>query len=290
MQRIYTSFLPKIVLTAIISAAYFSIEATASPLLEVREPDLISNKQSNKQSAQTLTGTWTKEILDFDSGETIQHTIFYNTDGSYEHYVTRANGIWYEIGTGTWQLNNGVLSEQSQTGKTFQGSVKFNSDNEFYYNNNEENSLVNGKWSRATQANRISTDELVGTWSLKELKDYGNGKLSESLELNNQFSVKLLELNSDGTFRYKDTDGSFATTGITTSTVNGTWKLIDSGLADGVLLLKDTNGRAISGGALHKTADGTLIQIHRSVLDLSKNQLSGGRIEKLTPSDLDIDS
>lgn len=290
MRRIYTSSLVKMVSIAIVSVAYCSIEVKASPLLKVREPASIGNKQSNKQSAQTLSGTWTKEILDFDSGETIQHTIFYNTDGSYEHYVTRPNGTWYELGTGTWQLNNGVLLEQSQTGKTSQGSVKFNSDNEFYYNNNRENSLVNGKWSRATPSDRISTNELVGTWSLKEMKDYDNGKLSESLKLNNQFSVKLLELNPDGTFRYKDTDGSFATTGITTSTVRGTWKLIDNGLADGVLLLKDTNGRAISGGTLNKTADGTLIQIHRSVLDPSNNQLSKGRIEKLTSSDLDIDS
>lgn len=289
MHRVYTSLF-KIGLTAIISAVYFGIEATASPLPEVEEYSIINNKQSNKQSAPTLTGTWAKEILDFDSGEKIQHIIFYTTDGSYEHYVTRPNGTWYELGRGTWQLNNGILSERSQTGETFQGSVKFNSNDEFYYNNNEENSTVNGIWSRATPSDRISTKELVGTWSLKEVKDYGDGRLNESLSLNDQFSIKLLELNSDGTFRYKDTDGSFATTGITTSTVSGTWQLLDSGLADGVLLLEDSNGRVISGGALNKTADGTLIQIHRSVLDRSKNQLSEGRIEKLTPSDLDIDS
>ena len=65
---------------------------------------------------------------------------------------------------------------------------------------------------------------------------------------------------------------------------------MNNGLGDGVLLLKDSSGKVVSAGAINKTDDGTLLQIHQAQLDKTNNQLSEGRIEQFTPSDLDVNS
>ena len=63
------------------------------------------------------------------------------------------------------------------------------------------------KWQRVDVNPNLSQDQLIGTWSAVVQSRMGDSFIDNSFE---RTDVKLFELNSDGTFRYKGIDAGIA--------------------------------------------------------------------------------
>ncbi|MEM7595657.1 MAG: hypothetical protein AAF383_29830, partial [Cyanobacteria bacterium P01_A01_bin.83] len=164
-----------------------------------------------------------------------------------------------------------------------EGSVKFASNDDLVYvSDNGET-----KWQRVDVNPNLSKDQLIGTWSIDVQKRVGDSFIDNSFELSNG---ELIELNSDGTFRYKSIDaGIIGLSDIVTKKASGTWTYINSGYADGLLLLKDSQGKLVSFSSINWNEDGNFISINRSNYNRDENKYDPGRIEEFERSDLDID-
>lgn len=264
----------------------FCNSANAEVATENNISDLIISLDNNlNKSSSQLIGGWSQETT-LDSGEKVKYIAFFQANNSWTLFVRRVSGVWYEVNQGTWELSDNILYQTDSSGKEYKGALNFTSENEYVFKS--YTSEAQGIWQRLNPKGNLSKEQLVGTWSLKDM-NWTNGGFYESLSLRNQSSIKLLELNSDGTFRYKNTDGSFATTGITTSRNHGIWEYVDNGFEDGMLLLKNTQGQLFSRGSINLNDDGSFFYIHRAELDRQTNKLSGGKIERFSRSELKID-
>lgn len=236
---------------------------------------------SVKSSSQQLVGGWTVTTVD-DSGKKIQDTIFYEPDGTYYHILTINDLDWYIYNRGSWQVSDGILYENTESGENLKGSIKFISNNEFTYQS--ENGTT--KWQRINSKPNLSAEQLLGTWSIV-VQDRISGSLIN--DFYQRAILKLIELNPDGTFRYKSTDARFSALSIKVSRSAGTWEYVNAGYADGILLLKNSQGQLVSIGSVNWTSNGNFLHLHRSQYDPSKNQYTPGRIEEFNRTDLKID-
>ncbi len=241
---------------------------------------LNSKNNSIKSSSQRLVGGWTKTLV-FSSGKKKQATVFFEPGNSWYMIVTEDNGDWYIISSGTWKLSNGILYQTTEDGKSYKGYLKFLSNNEYFYKS--ENSQ--GKWQKISSNKNISTKQLLGTWSIIVMK-----RLSGHLMINfsERSVLKLIELNANGTFRYESTDARFPFIGIKVIRRSGTWEYINTGYADGFLLLKNSQGKLLSVSSVNWSSKGGFFNIHRSQYNKNKNQYSTGKIEKFEPTKLRI--
>lgn len=240
---------------------------------------------ANKSSAQTLVGGWQREVATSDA-QKLRSTVFYNPDGTWLQLTTQADGTWFAVSSGSWQLSGNRLFEQTQAGKNIAGQVKFPSNDTMLYQSEDSSSNVSGEWNRISPNSNLSANQLLGTWSIV-LQDRVAGGLIDNF--NEKSILKLIELNPDGTFRYKSSDARFAFNGITVTRNSGTWEYINNGYADGMLVLRDNEGREISVGSVNWSADGEFLYITRSNRDANTNTLSGGKVEKFQRSDLVVD-
>ena len=249
---------------------------------EIKQHNTVNYKnKSVKTSSQQLVGGWTQTIV-YESGDKEQGTVFFEPDGSWYFITTKTNGDWYITARGTWQLSDGILSQEFDNGNSSQGSLKFTSNNEYYYQS--ENSQ--GTWTRINSKSNLSAEQLLGTWSIV-VQDRIGGNLID--DFSQRQILKLIELNPDGTFRYESSDVRFPSLGIKVSRSSGTWEYVNAGYADGILLLKDSQGQLISIGSINWTANGKFLHINRSQYDPSKNQYNAGRLEEFRRTDLRID-
>ncbi|MGD1918888.1 MAG: hypothetical protein ACFCAD_08335 [Pleurocapsa sp.] len=242
-----------------------------------------ANFKNNKSSSQQIVGTWSTRSVD-DPDKKLTSTITYSPDGSFIYIVTLDNGDWYINTTATWKLTGSTLSYQnSESGKNSQGSVKFPSNNEFVYISDGEET----KWQRVDVNPNLSKDQLLGTWSIVLQDRVGSSFIDNPFK---RSDAKLIELNSDGTFRYKGIDaGIIGLSDIVTTKASGTWTYINSGYADGFLLLKDSQGNIFSFSSINWNEDGNFISINRSDYNRDQNKYDPGRIEEFRRSDLIID-
>ena len=249
---------------------------------ETKQHNTVNNKNNSVKSAsQQLVGGWTKTIV-YESGDKEQATVFIESDGSWSYIITENNGDWYIAARGTWQLSDGILYQEFDDGRSSQGSLNFTSNNEYYY----QNENTQGTWTRINSKPNLSAEQLLGTWSIV-VQD----RIADSL-IDNFYErpiLKLIELNPDGTFRYKSTDARFHGVSIKVSRSSGTWEYVNAGYADGILLLKDSQGQLISIGSVNWTANGKFLHINRSQYDPSKNQYNAGRLEEFQRTDSSID-
>ena len=265
-----------------LSAEYLESKQENNNLL--RE-NFYSNRNNNfknndtKSSSQQLVGTWAVTSVN-DSGEKTANTIMYSPDGTYFNFSTLNNGDWYIFDTGTWKLTSNILYENSEAGKSIQGPVKFISNDEFIYKGDNGET----KWQRVNINTNLSEDQLIGTWSIVTQKRIGDTFIDYIVGI-----ATLIELNSDGTFRYKSIDARYSIAQIVTERSSGTWTYINSGYADGFLLLNDSQGKLVSFSSINWNDDGNFLNINRSTYDRDKNEYSPGRIEKFERSDLIID-
>lgn len=215
---------------------------------ETKQHNTVNNKNNGVKSAsQQLVGGWTQTIV-YDSGDKEQATVFFEPDGSWYFIRTKENGDWYITTRGTWQLSDGILYQEFDNGNSSQGSLKFTSNNEYYYQN--ENSQ--GTWTRINSKPNLSAEQLLNTWSIREKT---NSIFFEQ-------SSTLIELNSNGTFRYEKTE--LIAGSLRVSKASGTWEYVNAGYADGILLLKDSQGQLVSIGSINWTANGKFLHINRS--------------------------
>ena len=241
------------------------------------------NKELDKSSQQLL-GGWTKTEI-YESGDEEQFTVFFQPDGSWYFIRTKKNGDWYITARGNWQLSNGILQQTFEDGTSLEGSLKFlSNNNEYYY----ENDNSQGKWQKISGQKNLSANQLVGTWILLDQDRIGSSLITNHFKSS---FVKLIKLNSDGTFRYKSTDLRFVIPGseIETRRFSGTWEYINSGYADGFLFLRDSQGEVFSVSSVNWTSNKSFFNIHRSEYDKSKNQYFPGTIEKFEPSEQKVD-
>jgi hypothetical protein len=249
---------------------------------ERKQHNTVNTKNNSVKSAsQQLVGGWTQTIV-YDSGDKEQATVFFEPDGSWYFITTKTNGDWYITARGTWQLSDGILSQEFDNGNSSQGSLKFTSNNEYYYQS--ENSQ--GTWTRINSKSNLSAEQLLGTWSIV-VQDRISGNLID--DFSQRQILKLIELNPDDTFRYESSDVRFPALGIKVSRSSGTWEYVNAGYADGILLLKDSQGQLVSIGSVNWSSNGKFLHIHRSQYDPSKNQYTSGRIEYFNRTDLRID-
>ena len=126
---------------------------------ETKQHNTVNNKNNSVKSAsQQLVGGWTVTTVD-DSGKKIQNTIFYDTDGTYYHILTINDLDWYIYNRGSWQVSDGILYENTESGENLKGSIKFISNNEFTYQS--ENGTT--KWQRINSKPNLSAEQLLGT-------------------------------------------------------------------------------------------------------------------------------
>ena len=265
-----------------LSAEYLESKQENNNLL--RE-NFYSNRNNNlknndtKSSSQQLVGTWAVTSVN-NSGEKIISTIMYSPDGTYIQLLTLSNGDWYVLNTGTWKLTDNILYENTEAGENIQGPVKFISNDGFVYQGDNEET----KWQRVGIDTNLSEDQLIGTWSIVTQKRIGDTFIDYIVGI-----ATLIELNSDGTFRYKSIDARYSIAQIVTKRSSGTWTYINSGYADGFLLLNDSQGKLVSFSSINWNDDGNFLNINRSTYDRDKNEYSPGRIEKFERSDLIIE-
>lgn len=251
-------------------------------LRKTKQHNAVNNKNNSVKSAsQQLVGGWTKTIV-YDSGDKEQGTVFFETDGSWYFITIETNGDWYVKARGTWQLSDGILYQKFDNGRSSQGSLKFTSNNEYYYQS--ENGQ--GTWTRISSKPNLSAEQLLGTWSIVFQKRI-SGTLIE--DFSQTYISRLIELNPDGTFRYEYLDGRHLQWGYRVGRNSGTWEYVNAGYADGILLLKDSQGQLVSIGSVNWTSNGSFLHIHRSQYDPSKNQYTAGRIEEFNRTDSRID-
>lgn len=249
---------------------------------ETKQHNTVNNKNNGVKSAsQQLVGGWTQTIV-YDSGDKEQATVFFEPSGSWYFITTRTNGDWYITARGTWQLSDGILYQKFENGRSSQGSLKFTSNNEYYYQS--ENSQ--GTWTRINSKPNLSAEQLLGTWSIVVQDRIGDGLIDDISQIH---ISRLIELNSDGTFRYENLDGRHLQLGYRVSRSSGTWEYVNAGYADGILILTDSQGQLFSIGSLNWTSKGNFLHIHRSQYNPSKNQYTTGRIEEFNRTDLRID-
>lgn len=251
----------------------------ASKKLELNNKVNYKNN-SIKSSSQRLVGGWTKTLV-FSSGEKEQATVFFEPGNSWYMIRTEENGDWYIISSGTWKLSNGILYQTTEDGKSHRGSLKFLSNNEYFYKS--ENSQ--DKWRKISSNKNLSAKQLLGTWSIIAMKRR-SGHLM--INFSERSVLKLIELNANGTFRYKSTDATFPSLGIEIIRRSGTWEYINAGYADGFLLLKNSQGKLLSVSSVNWSSKGGFLNIHRSQYNKNKNQYSTGKIEKFEPTKLRI--
>lgn len=264
------------------------VETVANPL-RVSESQLISSIEkdnqsepvaiANKLSAETLVGAW---IHKTDSG-TISR-IYYQSDGTWIDFITLPDGAWALYEKGTWQLVDGLLYRRTETGKEYKIKLELISSNEhdiYYLPSNKRE-----RRERIVINSNLSADRLLGTWSII-LQDKVAGGLIDNF--GEKSILKLIELNPDGTFRYKSSDARFAFNGIMVTRNNGTWEYINNGYADGILVIRNNEGQEIVAGNINWSTDKEFIYVTRSDRDIETNTLSGGKIEKFQRSNLTID-
>lgn len=229
------------------------------------------NSKANglKISSQQLVGSWFVTGTN-NSGKKYASTIIYSPDGTYLQIYTAHNGNWFIQAQGTWRVSNNILYENLGTGEKLQGQVKFNSNNEFLYQGKNGST----KWQRVNINQNLSANQLLGTWSVR--------KISLHFEQNST----LIELNSNGTFRYRKLElygGS-----LREGKASGTWQYLNNGYADGLLLLKDSQSRLISMSSINWSSNGSFVNRHRSSFNPQKNQYYGGKKEEFKRTDLRI--
>jgi len=224
-----------------------------------------------KSSSQPLVGGWTRTIVNSSGGKG-RITAFFDSDGSWFYIATRDNGYWYVLNRGTWRFSNGILSQTTENGKKYEGSLKFLSDNEFSYR--DDNNSIN-KWTKISRKENLSASQLIGTWSIVRMK-----RVASVLTRDTRSILNLVELNADGTFRY---ESARVGVGVKIKRLTGTWEYTNSGYADGFLILKSSQSKIISVGSIDWTSNKkNFFHIHRSQFNRVKNQYSPGRIERFS--------
>lgn len=259
-----------------------NLQTKTTPENLVKE-ELPLNKSTNskvndiKVSSQQLVGTWMVAATN-DSGEKYVNTIMYSSDGTFLHIQTTNSGDWFVISQGTWQVTNNILYENIQGGENIEGSVKFLSSNEFVYQS--ENSTTN--WQKVNINQNLSANQLIGTWSIADLLKNGSSIIETPIRTG---LVKLVKLNSDGTSNFKITDARVIVPGadIPIRRFSGTWSYINSGNADGLLLLKDSQGKLISIGRINWSSEQSFIYVNPSSI-----QSGSGKVERFDRSNLSV--
>ena len=238
-----------------------------------------SRNKDNKSSSEQLLGTWAVTSVD-DSGNKTTSTIMYSDDGTYILLATLSNGDWYVFNTGTWELTDNVLYENSEAGENLEGSIKFISNDELIYQGDNGET----KWQRVGINTNLSEDQLIGTWSIVVQKRIEDTFIDYIVGI-----ATLIELNSDGTFRYKSIDARYSIAQIVTKRSSGTWTYINPGYADGFLLLKDSQGQLSAFSSINWNEDGSFLNMNRSTYDRDSNVYTPGIIEEFSRTDLIID-
>lgn len=242
---------------------------------ETKQHNTVNNKNNGiKSASQQLVGGWTATAVS-DSGKKIKDTILYDPDGTYSHIITINDQDWYIYNRGSWQISEGILYETLESGERLEGSIKFISNNEFIYQS------ANGttKWTRINSKPNLSAEQLLGTWSIREK--------TNSFDFDQ--SSTLIELNSNGTFRYEKTELIPGSLSWRESKASGTWEYVNAGYADGLLLLRNSQGQLVSIGSVNWTSNGNFLHINRSQYDPSKNKYNAGRLEEFRRTDSRID-
>ncbi len=231
-----------------------------------------------KVSSQQLVGTWMATGTD-DSGDKYTSSIMYSPDGTYLQIYTTSNGDWFFLTSGTWRVANNILYENIEGGDNIEGPVKFLSNNEFVYQG--DNGVT--KWQKVNINQNLSANQLVGTWSIAGLLKNGSSIIETPIRTG---LVKLVKLNSDGTFSYKTTDARVIVPGadIPIRRFSGTWSYLNSGNEDGLLFLRDSQGKLFTIGRINWSSEQSFIYVHPS-----KSRDSLGRVEKFERSTLSVE-